>query len=155
MAGKDPGDMLAAGVNIRTWVEAGLTEYKDVAAQPEQPVHLADAEEELVVNEHHEPAPPPTSATCESCPWYELNPWTHDPALGAWCHRRMEPLATGSPACEEFRRGRSPPGNPTNMFLRSRQPGPQLLRSTQPPAANATTSRPTMDRTRGKGGGGV
>ena len=101
VAGKDPGDMMAAGVNIRTWVEAGLREYKDVGGPPEQPVHQARAEDELVVEEHHEPAPPPAPATCESCPWHELNPWSHDPALGAWCHRRMEPLATGAP-CEEF-----------------------------------------------------
>ena len=65
-----------------------------------------------VVEEYHEPAPPPPPATCESCPRYALNTWTHDPALGAWCHRRMEPLATGSPACEEFRRGEVPPRQP-------------------------------------------
>ena len=55
--GKDPGEMWAAGVNIRTWVEAGLTEYKDVAAQPEHPIHLASAEEELAV-EVYQPAYP-------------------------------------------------------------------------------------------------
>lgn len=27
LAGKDPGDMLAAGMNLRTWVEGGLIEY--------------------------------------------------------------------------------------------------------------------------------
>jgi hypothetical protein len=47
-SGKDPGDMWAAGVNIRTWVEIGITEYKDVTAQPEHPLHLAGAEEEPV-----------------------------------------------------------------------------------------------------------
>jgi hypothetical protein len=51
--------------------------------------------------------------TCAAaCPWYELNPWTRDPALGAWCHRRTEPLAAGSPACEEFRHGEVPPRQP-------------------------------------------
>jgi DNA primase len=52
LGGKDIGDMLAAGVNIRTWIEAGLTEYKDVAAQPERPLHLAGAEEESVFEEY-------------------------------------------------------------------------------------------------------
>ncbi len=76
------------------------------------PTKIAGAEEELVVKEHREPAPPSPPATCESCPWHTMNPWTHDPALGAWCHRRMEPLATGNPACEEFRRGEVPPRQP-------------------------------------------
>ena len=80
--------------------------------QPAHPLPVAGAEVKPVVKEHHEPAPPPTSATCESCPWYELNPWTRDPALGAWCHRRMEPLVTGGPACEEFRRGEVPSRQP-------------------------------------------
>ena len=56
-AGKDPGDMLAAGVNIRTWVEFGLTEYKDITAQPEHPLHLAGAEEEPVF-EAYQPVNP-------------------------------------------------------------------------------------------------
>ena len=47
LGGKDIADMLAAGVSIKTWIEAGLTEYKDVAAQPERSLHLAGAEEKL------------------------------------------------------------------------------------------------------------
>jgi hypothetical protein len=125
VAGKDPGDMWAAGVNIRTWVEAGLTEYKDVAAQPEQPLHLAGAKDKLAVEEYHEPTPPSPSATCESCPWYELNPWTRDPALGAWCHRRMEPLATGAPACEEFNRGEVPSRQSYKQVLAATPPAPK------------------------------
>lgn len=27
--GKDPGEMFAAGVNLRTWVQAGLAEYAE------------------------------------------------------------------------------------------------------------------------------
>ena len=50
--------------------------------------------------------------TCESCSWYELNPWTRDPALGAWCHFRMEHLVVGSAACEEFSRGEMSPRQP-------------------------------------------
>ena len=53
------------------------------------------------------PETPP--ATCESCPWYDLNPWTHSPDFGAWCHRKMEHLVVGSLACEEFRHGEVPP----------------------------------------------
>jgi len=51
--------------------------------------------------------PPP--ATCESCPWYELNPWTQYPTFGAWCHRQMEHLVVGRLACEEFHHGEVPP----------------------------------------------
>ena len=54
------------------------------------------------------PASTSTSQTCEPCPWYVLNPWTHYPGWGAWCHYRMEHLVAGSPACEEFRRGEVP-----------------------------------------------
>ena len=88
-----------------------LMEY-GAHTQPAPPLPVAGAEVKPVVEESQEPTPPPPPATCESCPWYELNPWTHDPALGAWCHRRMEPLATGSPACEEFRRGEVPSRQP-------------------------------------------
>ncbi|MDO9532630.1 MAG: toprim domain-containing protein [Deltaproteobacteria bacterium] len=35
VAGKDPGDMLAAGVNLRVWIEAGLAEYAGGAIRPE------------------------------------------------------------------------------------------------------------------------
>jgi hypothetical protein len=154
-AGKDPGDMLAAGVNIRTWVEFGLTEYQDITAHPERPLHLARAEEELAVEEHHEPAPPSPSATCESCPWYTLNPWTRDPALGAWCHYRMDHLMVGSPTCEEFRRGEVPP-------RQNNERAPQVQPSMSPasqeacsPATNATASRPIMDRVRAKAGESV
>ncbi len=132
VAGKDPGDMLAAGVNIRTWVEAGLTEYKDVAAQPERPLDLAGAEEELAVEEHHEPPPSSHFATCESCPWYELNPWSRDPALGAWCHYRMEHLVMSSAACGEFRRGEVPPRQNNERV----PPGP-ALNVPRPPGARA------------------
>jgi hypothetical protein len=56
------------------------------------------------------PEAPP--ATCELCLWFELNPWTSGPALGAWCHYRMEHLVVGSGACGEFRRGEVPPMQP-------------------------------------------
>jgi hypothetical protein len=87
-----------------------LVEY-GAHTQPAPPLPVAGAEVKPVVEEYHE-LTPPLPATCKSCPWYELNPWTRDPALGAWCHRRMEPLATGGPACEEFRRGEVPPRQP-------------------------------------------
>jgi hypothetical protein len=40
VAGKDPGDMLAAGVNLRSWIEAGLAEYAGGAIiHPEPETH--------------------------------------------------------------------------------------------------------------------
>jgi len=101
--GKDTGEMWAAGVNIRTWVEAGIMEYAaNLAIQPEPHLYLAEGEH--VIEEHRKPAPPSPLATCETCHWYASNPWSHDPDFGAWCHRQMEPLAAGSHACEEFNR---------------------------------------------------
>ncbi|MBM4289455.1 MAG: hypothetical protein FJ135_15150, partial [Deltaproteobacteria bacterium] len=41
VSGKDPGDMMAARVNIRTWVEAALIEYSDIGTQPGPPFNLA------------------------------------------------------------------------------------------------------------------
>jgi hypothetical protein len=58
-------------------------------------------------------SPSACPVTCAAaCPWYSSNPWSHDPTLLGWCHRRMEPLAAGSPACEEFRHGEVPPRQP-------------------------------------------
>jgi DNA primase len=68
VAGKDPGDMLAAGINTRTWIEAGLIEYKDSAAQPEDPLPLTRVAEEPVIEEHHETAPPSTPVTLSAVP---------------------------------------------------------------------------------------
>lgn len=59
VAGKDPGDMLAAGVNLRTWVEAGLIEY-DVDTQPEPRLNLVAMEGGHVIDEH-----PPVNPTKE------------------------------------------------------------------------------------------
>jgi hypothetical protein len=66
------------------------------------------------------PTPPVTCAA--ACPWYELNPWTRDPALGAWCHHWMEHLVVGGAACEEFSRGE----------VLSRQPHKKVTATTLP-----------------------
>jgi hypothetical protein len=63
--------------------------------------------------------------TCAACPWYELNPWSRDPALGAWCRYLMEGLVVGSPACEEFNRGEVPP-------RQNHEPVPQVQLSVSP-----------------------
>ena len=151
--GKDPGEMWAAGVNIRTWIEAALMEY-DVAIQPEPHLNLAAVEVEHVIEKHHKSAPPSPPATCESCPWYALNPWTHYPDFGAWCHHRMEHLVVGSPACEEFRRGEVPPRQnhervsqvqpPTSPAPLAPAPGERVLKTmdrTSVPARARTTAR--------------
>jgi hypothetical protein len=78
-------------------------------------------------------APSETILSCAKCPWYQSNPWTHYPELGAWCHYRMEHLVVGGAACEEFCRGEVP----------SRQPFKQVPASrpvTSPADPNDTTT---------------
>jgi hypothetical protein len=78
------------------------------------PLPLASAAANPAIEEHHDMTPPFPLETCESCPWYTLNPWTRDPALGAWCHYRMEHLVVGGAACEEFQYGEiQPQGGPS------------------------------------------
>ena len=129
--GKDTGEMWAAGVNIRTWVEAGLFEY------------AATVEGEHAIEDHHKPAPQSPPAVCESCPWHVLNPWTHYSDFGAWCHFRMEHLVVGSVACEEFQHGAVP-------LRKNHERVPQVQSSTFPaplaPALGESVLK-TMDRT--------
>jgi len=75
---------------------------------PAKPAKVAN----LYPTEAPQATPEVRPVTCESCPWYELNPWTHYPTFGAWCHRQMEHLVVGSAACGEFRRGEVPPRQP-------------------------------------------
>ena len=71
---------------------------------PAKPAKVA----KLYSGETPQASPSACPVTCESCPWYELNPWTHYPDFGAWCHHQMEHLVVGSPACEEFQHGEVP-----------------------------------------------
>jgi hypothetical protein len=63
------------------------------------------------------PASPP--ATCELCPWYELNPWTHYPDFGAWCHRRMEHLVVVVRPAKNIAAGKFHPDKTINGSPRS------------------------------------
>ena len=85
------------------------------------------------------PAPASPPATCESCPWYELNPWTHYPDFGAWCHFRMEHLVVDSAVCEEFQHGK----------VSARQNHERVPSTSPAPQAPAPGERvlKTMDRT--------
>ena len=48
--GKDPGEMWAAGVNIRTWVKAGLIKYTaNLAIQPERILNVAGVDKERIL----------------------------------------------------------------------------------------------------------
>jgi len=47
--GKDPGEMWAAGVNIRTWVEAGFVEYAPNLANLPERHHQSGASEEYIL----------------------------------------------------------------------------------------------------------
>jgi hypothetical protein len=52
------------------------------------------------------PLPPPEKILfCRDCPWYQLNPWTHYPELGAWCHYHMDHLLIDNPQCIGYRGG--------------------------------------------------
>lgn len=107
--GKDTGEMWAAGVNIRIWVEAGLIEYAaNLAIQPEPHLNLAAVEGEHVIETHHKPAPPSPLAICESCPWHAETPWTFYPELPAWCHYHFDHLEADNPVCIGYRRGELP-----------------------------------------------
>jgi len=76
---------------------------------PAKPAKVA----KLYSGEAPQASPPTGPVTCAAaCPWFASNPWSHDPTLLGWCHRRMDPLAAGSPACEEFRHGEVPPMQP-------------------------------------------
>jgi hypothetical protein len=154
--GKDPGEMWAAGVSLRTWVEVGLLEYAtNLATLPERLLHVAGVAEEHVIEEHPKPASPSTQPTCESRPWYELNPWTPYPDFGAWCHCQMEHLVEGTLACEEFHHGEVPSDKTMNESPRSSPQRPQPPRSTCSPALIVPTLRVTMDRTLSKAGESV
>ncbi len=73
-------------------------------------------------------SPPAWPVTCAAaCHWYASNPWSHDPTLLGWCHRRMEPLAAGSPACEEFNRGEVPLKATPNTAPQAPAPGERVL----------------------------
>jgi len=50
VAGKDPADMMAAGVDIRTWLEAALIEYSDIGTQPEPNSNLAVMDDEHIID---------------------------------------------------------------------------------------------------------
>jgi DNA primase len=57
VAGKDPGDMLAAGVNLRSWIEAGLDEYA----------------KSIVIQTEPEPEPPPITLPAGVCIFHECD----------------------------------------------------------------------------------
>ena len=61
--GKDPGEMRAAGVSLRTWVEAGLSEYAaNLAKQPEPVLNLGTMEGEDIIEGRINQ---PTIPTCD------------------------------------------------------------------------------------------
>jgi hypothetical protein len=73
-------------------------------------------------------SPPACPVTCAAaCHWYASNPWSHDPTLFGWCHRWMEPLGAGSPACEEFNRGEVPLKATPNKAPQTPAPGERIL----------------------------
>ena len=86
---------------------------------------IMKAHKQHVLTYLSKPAPASPPATCESCPWYELNPWTHYPDFGAWCHRQMEHLVVGTLACEEFHHGEVP-------LRQNHERVPQVQPSTSP-----------------------
>lgn len=46
--------------------------------------------------------------SCSECPWYQLNPWTHQKELGAWCWWQVDGIIADNPACISYRRGEVP-----------------------------------------------
>jgi len=106
---------------------------------PAKPANVAN----LYPTEATQASAPERILSCSECPWYQLNPWTHYPIWGAWCHHQMEHLELGSAACEEFQHGEVP-------LRKNHERVPQVQTSTFPaPLAPAPGERvlKTMDRT--------
>jgi hypothetical protein len=110
-------------------------------------LHIQPAIDELLrrglisIEGHSSEAPP---VTCESaCPWYELNPWSRDPALGAWCYYRMEGLVVGSAVCEEFDRGEVPIKATPKTARQASAPGECILTCFECPLHEHDTVNPS------------
>jgi len=88
------------------------------------------------------PSPPPEKIlSCDECPWYAENPWTHYPALPAWCQYHIDHLLQDNPACIGFRR-REIPNPAKNGVVRCPR-----TNETQEIRRLATTGKITFNRT--------
>ncbi|MBU4232758.1 MAG: zinc-binding protein [Proteobacteria bacterium] len=118
VGGKDPGDMLLAGMNLRTWIEAGIDEYGEgsgdlahvQAMEAEPPLHLAGAEEEPVFEENHETVPPSTPVTLSAVP-ATTSPDLLESTFTCFSCSHFRPAVSPNPTqafgrCEKRRRGR-------------------------------------------------
>jgi hypothetical protein len=53
-------------------------------------------------------SPPERILSCSECPWYQLNLWTHQQELGAWCWWHVDGILADNPACISYWRGEVP-----------------------------------------------
>lgn len=108
--------MLLNKLGYRAWVEGESVKLSFTGQgepDPSQVIPLLEAvkahkTEVRQLLAGRQASPPERIPLCQDCPWYELNPWTHYPDLGAWCAYHMDYLLTENPQCRDFRRREIP-----------------------------------------------
>ncbi len=73
-------------------------------SHPAKPAKVAN----LCSTETAQASAPERILSCSECPWYQVNPWTHQQELGAWCWWYEDGILTDNPACISYRRGGVP-----------------------------------------------
>jgi hypothetical protein len=106
VGGKDPGEMFLAGMNLRTWIEAGIDEYDegsgDLAHAQEmeaEPLPLSVQEKEPEPEQAIQ-APQDSASTCFECPHF--NPAVGPNPAQGWgtCQKRRRGRFGAATACE-------------------------------------------------------
>lgn len=121
VGGKDPGEMFLAGMNLRTWIEAGIDEYGEGSGDL---IHAQEMEAELLPLPAQEKEPEPafqapqdSASTCFGC-------FHFSPAVGP------NP-AQGWGICQKRRRGRFGVATACEAILASPD-APEKAKETQP-----------------------
>jgi hypothetical protein len=125
VGGKDPGEMFLAGINLRTWIEAGIDEYGEgsgdlahaqaMEAEPlPLPAQEKDTEPEL---EQVFQAPQDNASTCFGC-FHFLPANDPNPAQG-WgtCRKRHRGRFGAATACEAILTSADGPGKAKDVQL--------------------------------------
>jgi DNA primase len=109
--GKDPGEMQSSGVNLRTWVEAGLTQYAaNLTSQSELLLNIASLDGGYFSEGHLKPVlavpvinfpvPQDNSLTCADCSHFEANKGPNPREGWGYCQKRRSGRYGFAMACE-------------------------------------------------------